>query len=72
MSKTVTETEFKFFLTFQDAKDNSNYFIELVDVEDNTPPSQLESRTMTGNFRIKHFTRSNGKDNFIERIYLKI
>ena len=71
MTKTVIETDYKFYLNHDDAKSDSNYFIESVDVEGGSPPSQIKSKSMTGNFRLKSFTREIHGAKFLEYIYLR-
>lgn len=71
-SKTVTEQSFKFYSTYADALEgNDNYFLETIEFEGSVPPNQIESKTMSGNFRLKNFTRSRATGNFIEKIYLR-
>lgn len=71
-SKTVQEVEFKFFQKYVDALLDSNYVVESVDVEGGSPPDFVRSKTLQEDFLIKNFTRSNGKDKFIEKVYIKV
>lgn len=70
-SKTVIEKEFKFFHTYQDALSDSNYWLELVDVEGGSPPEQVNSKSLSDLFLLKTFTRETSKAKFIETVYLK-
>lgn len=71
MAKEVVETPYKFFTRYVDALLDSNYFVEAVDVEGGNPPENVDSKTMSGNFRLKHFRRDRAGAKFSEAIYLK-
>lgn len=71
-SKTVTEVEFKFFLTREEAVANSNYFIETVDVEGGSPPDHIQSKTLQEDFLLRVFPRQIDGVSFLEKAYLKI
>jgi hypothetical protein len=68
MTKTVREVQIKFFLSHLDAIKDENYFLETVEIEDNHFPLYLESKVLSGTFRIKKIPRGGS---FLETIYLK-
>lgn len=69
MNKTVTERDFKFFTTYDDALNNSNFSIETIEFEGVLPPERVT--LMSDNFRLKTFSRSNDGVTFLETAYIK-
>lgn len=72
MSKGVIEMDYKFYPTYLDALLDTNSTVETIEVEGGNPPEEIESKSLTGSYRLKTFPRYIDGAKFIENVFIKI
>lgn len=74
MNKAVREVEFKFFSKYIDAIMDENYYLKILEIENNQLPEavSVEINSNLKNFRLKHFQRQNERGSFLEQVYILI
>ena len=77
MSKTVREVPMKFFSNFETAKQNIDFTMRQVEIEDNITPNSLEipspyNPAVSILYRLKPFLRDGLQGKYVELVYIQM